>query len=374
MKCEIIKDLIPLSAEGLCSEESEKEITEHIRTCETCRLLYEKSPETTSEVLPIPDEKETFKKVSWAFRKLTLKSGITAVLLIAILVVLGWLTYGQIAKYDGAVSFETIVQSFEVRKIAKYIADGNFDSYVDSISNDSNSNLSLETANILKEQNKKNLTDTYLSAYGNTEVKSISVKSSYSLDVLSSPDYKSTIRNNIRIEFADGRSFETVLFKNPDGKYICPERYVSNSFLIESDRMTSAEQKFHNALAHANNCDILSSSGFEFTITSKDIMNIYTGMFHEQYIDDVTAGKSAFSETDFDITNAYFSDYRFDELKNMLYYDLILLADDGKGIAVMMSRIYYDYMGLYPPEKDDITIHTDGCTPELEQALYNFFG
>lgn len=373
MKCEIIKDLIPLSAEGLCSKESEKEITEHIRTCENCRLLYEKSPEKT-EYTPIPDEKETFKKVSRKFKKLTIKSGVIALLLIAVFAVLGWLTYGQIAKYEGAVSFETIVQSFEVRKIAKYIADGDFDSYVDSISNDRNRNLSLETVDILKEQNKKNLTEAYLSAYGDTEVKSISVKSSYSLDGVSLSDYKGIIRNNIRIEFADGRSLEMDLFKNPDGKYNCPERYVSNSFLVESDRMSSAEQKFHNALVYANSCDILSSLGFESTIKSKDIMKIYTGMFHKQYIDDVTVGKNAFSETGFDITNAYFSDYRFDGLENMLYYDLTLLAEDGKGTAVMMSRIYYDYMGLYPPEKDDITVSTNGCTPELEQALYNFFG
>lgn len=157
MKCEIIKDLIPLAAEGLCSEESENEIAEHIRTCENCRLIYEKAPETTSEALPIPDEKETFKKVSRTFRKLTLKSGITAVLLIAVLAVLGWLTYGQIAQYDGAVSFETIVQSFEVRRIAKYIANGDFDSYVNSISNENYGNLSFETVNILKEQDKESL-------------------------------------------------------------------------------------------------------------------------------------------------------------------------------------------------------------------------
>lgn len=373
MKCEIIKDLIPLSAEGLCSEESEKEIAEHIKTCENCRLIYEKAPETTSEALPIPDEKETFKKVSRTFRKLTLKSGITAVLLIAVLAVLGWLTYGQIAKYDGAVSFETIVQSFEVRKIAKYIADGDFDSYIDSISNENYRNLSSENIGKLKEQDSKNLAEAYLSAYGDTEVKSISVKSSYSLAVVSSPDYKAVIRNNIKIEFKDGRIFETDLLKNSDGKYICPECYVSNSFLIESDKMSSAELEFHNALAHTNNCDILSSL-FEHEIKSRNTMKIYTGMFHEQYIDDVTAGKNDFSRMGFDITNAYFSDYRFDAFENKLYYDLTLLAEDGKGTAVMTTRIYYDYMGLYPPEKDDITIYTDGCSPELEQFLYNFFG
>lgn len=374
MKCEIIKDLIPLAAEGLCSEESEKEIAEHIRTCENCRLIYEKAPETTSEALPIPDEKETFKKVSRTFKKLTLKSGITAVMLIAVLAVLGWLTYGQIAKYDGAVSFETIVQSFEVRRIAKYIANGDFDSYVNSISNENYGNLSFETVNILKEQDKKNLAEAYLSAYGDKEVKSISVKSSYSLAAASSPDYKAAIRNNIRIKFKDGRIFETDLFKNSDGKYICSEGFVSNSFLIESDRMTSSEQEFHNALSHTNHCDILYAKVFEDAITSRNTMKTYTGMFHEQYIDDVTAGKNTFSKMGFDITNAYCSDYRFDALENKLYYDLTLLAEDGKGTAVMTSRIYYDYMGLYPPEKDDITVYTDGCTPELEQFLYNFFG
>lgn len=374
MKCEIIKDLIPLSAEGLCSEESEKEIAEHIKTCENCRLLYEKSPETASEALPIPDEKETFKKVSRTFRKLTLKSGIMAVLLIAVLAVLGWLTYGQIAKYDGGVSFETIVQSFEVRKIAKYIANGDFDSYVDSISNENYNNLSSENISILKEQNKNNLAEAYLSAYGDTEVKSISVKSSYSLAVVSSPDYKAVIRNNIKIKFKDGRVFETDLLKNSDGKYICFECHISNSFLIENDKMTSAELEFHNALSHANHCDILSSSLFEYEIKSRNTMKVYTGMFHEQYIDDVTAGKNDFSRMGFDITNAYCSDYRFDAFENKLYYDLTMLAEDGKGTAVMTTRIYYDYIGLYPPEKDDMTVYTDGCTPELVDALYNFFG
>ena len=128
MKCDIIKDLIPLSGEGLCSEESEREIVEHIKTCESCRLLYEKLPETVTEILNIPDEKESFKKVNRKLKKLTIKSGIIALLLIAVLAVLGWLTYNQITKGGGMVSFETIFQSFEVRKIANYSAEGDFES------------------------------------------------------------------------------------------------------------------------------------------------------------------------------------------------------------------------------------------------------
>ena len=81
MDCKIIKDLIPLSEEGLCSEESKAMIEEHIKECENCRMLCEKMP-VDSKSAPVPDEKETFKKVNRKMKKLTWKSGICGVLLL----------------------------------------------------------------------------------------------------------------------------------------------------------------------------------------------------------------------------------------------------------------------------------------------------
>lgn len=49
MNCEIVRDLLPLYADGLCSEESRRAVEEHLKSCEACRkLLPENSAETGS--------------------------------------------------------------------------------------------------------------------------------------------------------------------------------------------------------------------------------------------------------------------------------------------------------------------------------------
>ena len=37
MNCDIVRDLLPLYEDGLCSEESRKAVEEHLKTCEACR-------------------------------------------------------------------------------------------------------------------------------------------------------------------------------------------------------------------------------------------------------------------------------------------------------------------------------------------------
>ena len=41
MTCEVIRDLLPLYADGVASQESRALVEEHIRTCDECRALYE---------------------------------------------------------------------------------------------------------------------------------------------------------------------------------------------------------------------------------------------------------------------------------------------------------------------------------------------
>ena len=40
--CEIMHDLLPLYADGVCSDESRKAVTEHLSGCEECRKMMEK--------------------------------------------------------------------------------------------------------------------------------------------------------------------------------------------------------------------------------------------------------------------------------------------------------------------------------------------
>lgn len=43
MHCKIIEDLLPLYAEGLCSEESRAAVEEHIAGCDTCSEKLQKT-------------------------------------------------------------------------------------------------------------------------------------------------------------------------------------------------------------------------------------------------------------------------------------------------------------------------------------------
>ena len=42
MKCDIVKDLLPLYIENLCSSASREAVEEHLEHCETCREEYER--------------------------------------------------------------------------------------------------------------------------------------------------------------------------------------------------------------------------------------------------------------------------------------------------------------------------------------------
>lgn len=44
MNCGIVRDLLPLYEDGLCSKESRKAVEEHLKSCETCRKLLPEGP------------------------------------------------------------------------------------------------------------------------------------------------------------------------------------------------------------------------------------------------------------------------------------------------------------------------------------------
>ncbi|MGI5964132.1 MAG: zf-HC2 domain-containing protein [Lawsonibacter sp.] len=69
MKCEIIRDLLPLYCEGLCSEASRQEIEIHMAQCEACRTFF---AEMKNEDVPIPQptpEPETEARVLQGVKK-----------------------------------------------------------------------------------------------------------------------------------------------------------------------------------------------------------------------------------------------------------------------------------------------------------------
>jgi len=97
VSCEIIRDLLPLYYDGVCSNESRAMIEEHLAECEGCKselqLMNEALPKNnTNQNL---DEAEAIKKLSKRWRKgmwkSVLKATIITILVIAVLVLIAFL-------------------------------------------------------------------------------------------------------------------------------------------------------------------------------------------------------------------------------------------------------------------------------------------
>lgn len=370
MNCNIIKDLIPLCSEGLCSEESEKQIKEHIRDCEKCRMLYEHAPQNSEGDTPkaeTPPEKNIFKKVNKKLKRHRIVDIILLLFIAGIIAVLGWLTYGQITKNHGCQSFETIFQSIEVKKLGGYIADGDFKSYMNNITNGHVGDL--YTANkidYIRQNDIRLLEETFEKAYGDTKVKDIKVKSEY-VDMLAEESV--AIYSTLTITFENGKEFSADFVKDVDGLY---RGYGGYS---PSEENFTAEMEFDNAIEFTSWHEAYPLGLVEaLMIKNNSTSNFLLNKFHIEDWDGMRNGRDSLLEKGFVMNNFFFSRYRFDEEKNMFYYEASLDASDSQGTAQLRTRIYYDHTGMIAPEKDTIEIYTNGCTSELEEALRNFFG
>ncbi|WP_324823908.1 zf-HC2 domain-containing protein [Sinanaerobacter sp. ZZT-01] len=88
ISCEIIKDLLPLYHDGVCSNESKAMIEEHLAECDNCKAELD----TMDEVLTVTSmgqnlsEAEEVKKLSRKWKKGMLKSLLKGALLTLLIV------------------------------------------------------------------------------------------------------------------------------------------------------------------------------------------------------------------------------------------------------------------------------------------------
>ncbi|MDD3415838.1 MAG: zf-HC2 domain-containing protein [Lachnospiraceae bacterium] len=90
ISCEIIRDLLPLYHDGVCSNESRQMIEEHLSECEDCRAELK----AMDDMLIIPDRKqnltdaEAVKNLSKKWKKGMFKSLLKGILITLVVVVL----------------------------------------------------------------------------------------------------------------------------------------------------------------------------------------------------------------------------------------------------------------------------------------------
>lgn len=387
--CNIIEDLIPLYKEGLCSAETALLVEEHLKSCESCRRLSEDiTPEKSTEDVKIPEETNVFSKVNRKMKRSKLKTAFLSLVLLAVLGGLGVLTFGQITHKDGFISFETLVQSLETRKIAKYIAKGDMDAYADSITFgtnfDANFNI-LRNMDDIRAQNRQALNEAYDKYMSGKKVKHVLSFAQYIENGLTgnaSDSKSSTIENTARIMYEDGSEMILELIKSYDGKYLCQFAYSGSDGSKEVDESiekmakiinyVNIPQFFPDGLADV----LFLKFNKEYFDEHPDYTHfLMRNWFTEEYQEQVNRGMLAYyKEKGFTFDKFINSEIRYDKEKKIFYYEFMFEGCDDKGKAIMTAKVYSTPEGLIPPAKEDIEILPNGCSDELVISLTNFFG
>lgn len=133
IQCEIIRDLIPLIEDDVCSEQSKETVLEHIKNCEECRRIYE-----TSKVQPVlelsTDETIAKKAIKKGLRKIK-RRWIASILVVILLVPICFLTWGQ---YNGrGISFTNINEIMIANSFLKDLKKGDYEAAFKHINTES---------------------------------------------------------------------------------------------------------------------------------------------------------------------------------------------------------------------------------------------
>lgn len=121
--CEIIRDLIPLIEDDVCSEQSKEIVLEHIKNCEECRRIYETSK--VQPALELSTEETIVKKAIGKGLHKIKRRWIASILVVILLVPICFLTWGQ---YHGrGISFTNINEILIANSFLKDLKKGDYE-------------------------------------------------------------------------------------------------------------------------------------------------------------------------------------------------------------------------------------------------------
>lgn len=100
ISCEVIKDLLPLYQDGICSDESRKIVEEHLQSCDKCRELFNNMNQkidvsgNMDRYEEIADLKKLSKKWNRQMMFSMLKGAFSALIMVAIVFIIVYIFIG----------------------------------------------------------------------------------------------------------------------------------------------------------------------------------------------------------------------------------------------------------------------------------------
>lgn len=99
-QCEVIQDLLPLYIDNICSAESQRMVSEHLESCDECKMLYDNMLQSTkqdSEDLEL-DSQKAFSAINRKWKKKKIFIACISVALTALVVIIGCMLIQEVSS------------------------------------------------------------------------------------------------------------------------------------------------------------------------------------------------------------------------------------------------------------------------------------
>ena len=99
-QCEVIQDLLPLYIDNICSEESQRMVSEHLESCNECRMLYDNMIQSVKQDSEEPelDSQKAFSAINrkWKIKKISIVC--VSVALTALIIFIGSMIIQEVSS------------------------------------------------------------------------------------------------------------------------------------------------------------------------------------------------------------------------------------------------------------------------------------
>lgn len=406
MKCEVVRDLIPLYDEKLCSTESAALVEEHIKTCDTCKSLLEKLPKKELPKVDT-DALKPFVKVKRKLRTRIIIMIVLGVVLLAVLIPVGYLTVNQIFHINGGTDFEDLIYKHGMRQFAEMIVEGRMEEYTQRYDNlnlcDAPDGTAVTYRSFYLEKLK--------AAYEKVKKYAPRVGEIHSrYHKFKDGDFIRDVYFTLEFTLSDGSAHQIMIFPGNYDKsgYGIPE-WNDPRFMILLPQLTD-ETSYHEVYSSISEDDIPTDrreiyaylnllylgdggddeigviSGFLQKATAdafpRDNVEDAERLFEDMgYLLAVRFAPSDYNKVYNGFTDFFSTNYtletavgkkKFDEERKMFYYPIVMIGSDGERLAGVSVKLYYDEYGFHSPRAEDIKGITSGS--DLETKLAKIFG
>lgn len=245
IKCCVVKDILPLYAENLCSEETAEIVREHIENCESCRKLSEEVEIEEKAPKKIPDEAKAMKKINKKIKR-SKKAVIASVcVLLAVLIPVALLWENMIWQNEKIPSFETLAQNSEVKVLAEMIYEEDFNSLIHRIT-PSGIYGDKQTQTAVIDEKIYNLESIYRALIGENKAVDTKCRTYYTFDVYEERTNHKAVVSDVTVEYSDGRVLTFSFFKeNGIGRFTwgCTSDGSFDEKLIEEFNQVTLDKK-----------------------------------------------------------------------------------------------------------------------------------